>query len=86
MDVTVIQALEESLDWQLARYQELIDFLEAEKKHLLNLDLDGLLVVSKAKEKLAGNIIKSCGSLKDAIASAALMLGMESDPRPPSRR
>jgi hypothetical protein len=82
MDVTIILALEESLNGQLERYQELIDLLEVEKTRLLNLDLDGLLAVSKAKEKLAESIIRSGENLKESIAGAALMLGMEGDTIP----
>jgi hypothetical protein len=82
MDLSIIQSLEESLLGQLAKYQELIDFLEIEKQRLLNLDLDGLLVVGKAKEKLAKSIIKSGESLKDSILEAALMLKLPSDPLP----
>jgi hypothetical protein len=82
MDLTIIRSLEESLEGQLSKYQELIDFLEIEKQKLLNLDLDGLLTVGKAKEKLANSIIKSGESLKDAIAETALMLGLSKDPLP----
>jgi hypothetical protein len=82
MDITVVQQLEEQLAGHLERYQALVDFLEQEKKHLLNLDLDGLMVVSKAKEKLARNIIAGSGDLKEAIDRTALMLGLTDDPPP----
>jgi hypothetical protein len=82
MDITIISQLEESLREHTARYQELIDFLEREKKYLLNLDLDGLLIVSRAKEKLAKTILKSNLGLKENIISAALMLGLPIEPFP----
>jgi hypothetical protein len=82
MDITVVRQLEEELAGHLERYRELADFLEQEKKHLLNLDLDGLLVVSKAKERLARNIIAGSGALRDSIAQTALMLGLGDDPLP----
>jgi hypothetical protein len=82
MDISVVRKLEEQLDEHLLRYQELIDYLEQEKKHLLDLDLDGLLVVSKAKEKLAKNIIAGSGDFKDSICEAALMLGLPDQPQP----
>jgi hypothetical protein len=82
MDISIVQELEEELKGHLGRYQELIDFLELEKKHLLNIDLDGLLVVSKAKEKLARNIIDGSGALRGSLAQAAAMLGLDDDPPP----
>jgi hypothetical protein len=82
MDISLVQCLEGQLQEHLERYQKLVDFLEQEKKHLLNLDLDGLLAVSKAKERLARNIIAGSGSLQDSIAEAALMLGLGTDPAP----
>ncbi|MDR1312424.1 MAG: flagellar export chaperone FlgN [Deltaproteobacteria bacterium] len=82
MDITVVQRLEEELGEHLARYQELVDFLDQEKKHLLNLDLDGLLVVSKAKERLARKIIDGTGALRESIAQTALMLGLDEEPAP----
>ncbi|MDR2459709.1 MAG: flagellar protein FlgN [Deltaproteobacteria bacterium] len=82
MDITLISQLSEALQEHTARYQELIDFLEDEKKYLLNLDLDGLLLVSKAKEKLAKIILASNEKLTEKIACAALMLGLPLDPPP----
>jgi hypothetical protein len=82
MDISVVRKLEERLEEHLARYQELIDYLEEEKKHLLNLDLDGLMAVSKAKEKLARNIIAGSESFRETLGEAALMLGLAADPPP----
>jgi hypothetical protein len=82
MEITVVSRLEEQLQEHLGRYQELADYLETEKAQLLNLDLDGLMVTSKAKERLARNIIAGSGELRDSIVQAALMLGLAGDPPP----
>ncbi|MDR3154403.1 MAG: flagellar protein FlgN [Deltaproteobacteria bacterium] len=82
MDISVVRDLDEELTGHLSRYRELIDFLEQEKKHLLDLDLDGLLVTSKAKERLAKNIIEGSEGLRESIARTALMLGLGDDPLP----
>jgi hypothetical protein len=82
MDITIIQKLDEELNGHLARYSELIEFLDKEKKYLLNLDLDGLLVVSKAKEELAKKIIKGSEGFRDYLFMAGAMLGLKSDNPP----
>ncbi|MDR2612314.1 MAG: flagellar export chaperone FlgN [Deltaproteobacteria bacterium] len=82
MDISVVNRLEERLQEHLVRYQELVDYLEQEKKQLLNLDLDGLLVTSKAKERLARNIIAGSRAFQDTLAEAALMLGLDGEHPP----
>jgi hypothetical protein len=82
MDITIIQRLEEELNGHLARYGKLIEFLETEKKYLLNLDLDGLLVLSKAKEELALRIIRGSDAFREHLSMAGLMLGLEEGSNP----
>ncbi|MDR1546851.1 MAG: flagellar protein FlgN [Deltaproteobacteria bacterium] len=82
MDITVVQNLAEQLDAHLARYQELIDYLDREKKCLLSLDLDGLLTASQAKEQLARNIHDNLPPFTASLTAAALMLGLTADPPP----
>ncbi|MDR1167141.1 MAG: flagellar export chaperone FlgN [Deltaproteobacteria bacterium] len=82
MDITLIQKLDADLGDHLARYRELIAFLDQEKAYLLSLDLDGLLHVSRAKEKLARNIIAKSEAFKESLASVALMLGLPLEPLP----
>ncbi|MDR2443559.1 MAG: flagellar protein FlgN [Deltaproteobacteria bacterium] len=82
MDFTVIKNLADLLDIHLERYQSLIDFLDHEKKCLLSLDLEGLLVTSQQKEQLGRNIIKSIEELTISLSETALMLGMDTDPLP----
>jgi hypothetical protein len=82
MDISIIQRLEEELDGHLGRYTELIDFLEQEKRYLLNLDLDGLLVLSRAKEELARRIIRGSEGFKEHLSMAASMLGFDAGSNP----
>jgi hypothetical protein len=82
MDITVIAKLADSLENHLSRYQRLVDFLDLEKKYLLNLDLDGLMVTSQAKEELGRDIQAGIGLLTSALTDAALMLGLTLDPPP----
>jgi hypothetical protein len=82
MDLSVIRSLTEQLGLHLERYQSLIDFLEQEKKCLLSLDLEGLLVTSQQKEQLGRNIQNSIGALTSNLIDAALMLGLPTEPPP----
>jgi hypothetical protein len=82
MDISLIQKLQNHLNEHLERYQELIDFLDKEKLYLLNLDLDGLLVVSKAKENLARSILASGNEIKETLLEVALMLGFDQEKIP----
>jgi len=82
MDITRIINLVGQLDEHLARYQELINFLEEEKKCLLSLDLNGLFVTSQAKEKLGRNIQDSISFLITSLNDCALMLGIPLNPQP----
>jgi hypothetical protein len=76
MDILKIQDLNNQLEAHLGRYQSLIDYLEREKKCLLALDLDGLLVTSQAKENMAKAIVEGMGPLTAAISEVGLMLGL----------
>ncbi|MDR3204534.1 MAG: flagellar protein FlgN [Deltaproteobacteria bacterium] len=82
MDLTVVQRLAEELDEHLSRYQSLIDFLEKEKKCLLSLDLEGLLVTSQIKEKLGLEIQDSIHQLTNSLVETALMFNIPSMPNP----
>jgi hypothetical protein len=82
MDVLIIQKLDEELQAHIERYTELINFLDKEKTYLLNLDLDGLLMLSKAKEELARGIIRDGQSFQDSLATAGAMLGLDQDTAP----
>jgi hypothetical protein len=82
MDIHIIQKLDEELKLHMERYGQLIDFLDREKTYLLNLDLDGLLILSKAKEELAKGIIKDGQAFQDSLSTAGLMLGLAEDPPP----
>ncbi|MDR1309069.1 MAG: flagellar protein FlgN [Deltaproteobacteria bacterium] len=82
MDITIIQNLADQLDGHLERYQSLIDFLDRERKCLLSLDLEGLLLTSQHKEGLARNIQDSILRLTESISQTALMLGLDDDPAP----
>jgi hypothetical protein len=82
MDLTVIQNLAEQLDGHLERYQNLIDFLNRERKCLLSLDLEGLLQTSQHKESLARDILESIERMTDDLSSAGLMLGLAPSPTP----
>jgi hypothetical protein len=82
MDINIVARLAESLKDHLDRYQKLVDFLDLEKKYLLNLDLDGLLVTSQAKEVLGRDIQEGLHSLISALSDSALMLGLPPEPCP----
>jgi hypothetical protein len=82
MDISIIQNLSEQLDGHLERYQSLIDFLDLERKCLLSLDLEGLMITSQRKESLARNIQESIVKLTDSLVTASLMLGIEATPPP----
>ncbi|MDL2226831.1 flagellar protein FlgN [Deltaproteobacteria bacterium OttesenSCG-928-M10] len=82
MDITRIQNLCDVLDGHLTRYQTLVDYVAAEKKYLLELDLDGLLASSKIKEELAVDIQRNIHELVDGINEVALMLGLPLSPQP----
>lgn len=82
MDILMIKKLCDALDSHLGRYQLLVDFLEEEKKCLLELDLDRLFVSSKKKEELALDIEQNIKELVDKISEAALMLGLSLSPQP----
>jgi hypothetical protein len=77
MDISVIQRLEEELQGHLARYGELIEYLDREKRYLLDMNLDALLAVSKAKEDLARGIIAGAEGLHASLATAGAMLGLK---------
>ncbi|MDR2200119.1 MAG: flagellar protein FlgN [Deltaproteobacteria bacterium] len=79
MDLTIIQKLEEELNSHLERYRELIDFLEKEKRYLINMDLDGLLRLSRLKEELAKKIMAGEPSFRDSLSMAGAMLGLKSE-------
>jgi hypothetical protein len=82
MDVAIVTKLVAALKEHLNRYQTLVDFIAAEKKYLLNLDLDGLLATSQAKEKLGREIQKSVVFLSNSLSDAALMFGASAVPPP----
>ncbi len=82
MDITRIQNLCEILDGHLERYQTLVDYVAAEKKYLLEMDLDGLMASSKVKEELAVDIQANIHLLVDSINEVALMLGLPLEPQP----
>ncbi|MDR0548573.1 MAG: flagellar export chaperone FlgN [Deltaproteobacteria bacterium] len=82
MDLAIVAKLALALKEHLDRYQKLVDFLSAEKKYLLNLDLDGLLVTSQAKEILGREIQNGIGALINNLSDAALMLGLPNSPSP----
>ncbi|MDR1606859.1 MAG: flagellar export chaperone FlgN [Deltaproteobacteria bacterium] len=82
MDIAIVATLVSRLESHLIRYQKLVDFLNMEKKSLLNLDLDGLLLTSQAKEELGRDIQTGVGLLIDSLSDAALMLGLPHNPPP----
>ncbi|MDR2339322.1 MAG: flagellar protein FlgN [Deltaproteobacteria bacterium] len=82
MDIRIIRDLEEALEGHLGRYRELIDFLDKEKRYLLNMDLDGLYRLSKLKEELARTILEESGHFTGCLSSAGAMLGLPEDSPP----
>jgi hypothetical protein len=82
MDITIITNLAEQLDVHLERYQSLIDFLNNERKYLLDLDLDGLLRTSQQKESLSMEIKESIDRLTESLTQASCMLGLDSSVTP----
>jgi hypothetical protein len=82
MDVAIVAKLAQALKDHLGRYQKLVDYLSAEKKCLLSLDLDGLLATSQAKEALGREIQGGTSVLIDRLSDAALMLGLPPSPPP----
>ncbi|MDR1394843.1 MAG: flagellar protein FlgN [Deltaproteobacteria bacterium] len=82
MDITIVAQLASSLNDHLGRYQRLVDYLGLEKKYLLDLDLDGLLLTSQAKEELGRDIQNGIGPMINSLSDAALMLGLPSLPPP----
>lgn len=82
MDIIRVQHLCDILDGHLARYQTLVDYIAQEKKYLLELDLDGLMLSSKQKEVLALDIQNNIGQLIETINETALMLGLPLEPQP----
>jgi hypothetical protein len=82
MDIAIMAKLASALKEHLNRYQKLVDFLSAEKKYLLSLDLDGLLVTSQAKEALGREIQNGIGALINNLSDAAIMFGLPQVPPP----
>lgn len=82
MDIIRIQNLCDILDGHLSRYQTLVDYVAAEKKYLLELDLEGLMASSKIKEQLAVDIQQNIRELIEGINEVALMLGLPLSPQP----
>ncbi len=82
MDIVRVQSLCDILDGHLERYQRLVDYVAMEKKYLLDLDLEGLIISSKEKEALALDIQNNIAALVEAINETALMLGMPLEPQP----
>ena len=82
MDITRIQNLCDILDGHLIRYQSLVDYVTAEKKYLLEMNLEGLTASSKIKEALAIDIQQNIYELVDGINEVAVMLGLPLTPQP----
>ncbi|MGL4208530.1 MAG: flagellar export chaperone FlgN [Candidatus Adiutrix sp.] len=82
MDIILIENLCKILKSHLKRYETLVDFIEKEKKYLLNLDLDGMFSSSQAKEQLALDIQKNINVLVEAIREVAFSLGLNLEPQP----
>ena len=82
MDTAWTAGLCDLLDEHLARYQELADYLDEEKKYLLALDLEALFASSRKKEALGRDIQLHIQALVAAIGEAALTLGLPASPQP----
>jgi hypothetical protein len=82
MDIAIVAELASALKGHLERYQRLVDYLGEEKKYLLSLDLDGLLVTSQAKEELGRDIQNGMGLLINNLSDVAIMLGLPIVPSP----
>ncbi|MDR1872647.1 MAG: flagellar protein FlgN [Deltaproteobacteria bacterium] len=82
MDIAIVAKLAATLEEHLAGYQKLVDFISEEKKYLLSLDLDGLLVTSQAKEVLGRAIQDQVAAVITSLSDTALMLGLPPVPQP----
>ncbi|MDR3038895.1 MAG: flagellar protein FlgN [Candidatus Adiutrix sp.] len=82
MDFLRIQRLCDILDEHLERYQVLVDHLALERKYLLALDLEALLLSSRQKEALGRDIQLHIQTLVEALGEAAPAAGLPSTPQP----
>ncbi|MDR1577976.1 MAG: flagellar protein FlgN [Deltaproteobacteria bacterium] len=82
MDIVLVAKLATNLENHLERYQKLVNFLDMEKKYLLNLNLEGLSMTSQAKEELGRDIQSGINLLINSLSDVALMLGLPINPHP----